>query len=99
MVLVNSINKKIGFYEKWGIEYEIRDRASKYPNTYQIALFACCREIFSATKHCGLFAGTELQALIHFSTKQAEEEKNKLAEFESVEELKRKNKELAERLG
>ena len=39
-------------------------------NAYIIGLMACCREIFSTQRHCGLFGGTEQQALVHFDMMQ-----------------------------
>ena len=40
--------------------------AKKFPNTYSVAIFACCREIYRPTKHCGLFVGTEEDAREYF---------------------------------
>ena len=41
---------------------DIRLMAKKFPNTYSVAIFACCREIYRPTKHCGLFVGTQADA-------------------------------------
>ena len=40
--------------------------AKKYPNTYSVAIFACCREIYRPTKHCGMFGGTHADALEYY---------------------------------
>ena len=37
--------------------------AKKFPNTFSVAIFACCREIYRPTKHCGMFGGTDAEAL------------------------------------
>ena len=41
--------------------------AKKYSNTFSVGIFACCREIFNPSKHCGLFEGTKQEAHDHFS--------------------------------
>ena len=41
--------------------------AKKYPNTYSVAIFACCREIYKPTKHCGMFGGTTADALKYYN--------------------------------
>ena len=66
IVLINQYDSKTGFYKLWGIEADIRRLATANTNAYIIGLFACCREIFSGTKHCGLFGGTVQQAFVHF---------------------------------
>ena len=53
----------------FGVESMVRDKAKSNPNSYWIAIFACCREIHSTVKHSGLFGGSELQAIVHFDTK------------------------------
>ena len=47
MIVLNEFNKASGFYKIFGIEAKIRLIASECPNSYQIALFACCREIMT----------------------------------------------------
>ena len=66
VVLLNDFDEKTGFYRRWQIEFDVRDRAKDYRNTYQIAVFACCREHFRETYHCGLFKGTKEEAIAHF---------------------------------
>ena len=91
VVLLNDFNAKKGFFNTWQVEHDIRDRASAYKNTYQIAIFACCREHFRETYHCGLFKGTKEEAIAHFeaiaqaefdahSTRGKEQELKKLVE-------------------
>jgi hypothetical protein len=64
--LLNELKTSLTFYEWWAIEYEIRSMASKYKHTYTIALFGCCREIYSPIKHKGYVSGTLIQALMKF---------------------------------
>ena len=66
VLLVNSFDKKIAFYRMWGVENDIRNSAKNNRNSYQVALFACCREIHNTQKHSGLFGGSEQQAHVHF---------------------------------
>ena len=47
VVLINTFDKKTGFYRIWGIEAEIRKYAKDNANAYVIGLMACCREIHS----------------------------------------------------
>ena len=66
IVLVNTFNRKRNFYEFWPVEADVRDISGKYRNSYVVALFACCREIYSTKNHSKLFGGTEQQAYVHF---------------------------------
>ena len=66
VVIINQLNKRTGFYEWWAVEADIRLMAKKYSNTFNVGIFACCREIFNPSKHCGLFEGTKQEALDHF---------------------------------
>ena len=59
VLLVNDFDKNTAFYRMWGVENDIRTSAKNNHNSYQIALFACCREIHSTQKHSGLFGGSE----------------------------------------
>ena len=52
-LLVNEFNKEPTFYKMVGPEDDIRGIAQKFRNSYQIAVFACCREILSRTRHSG----------------------------------------------
>ena len=92
IVLINEYNPKTGFFKIWGIEADIRRLAKDNTNAYIIGLMACCREIFSSKKHCGLFGGTEQQAFVHFDmmqfTKlQAAANKDGKAKAEALKEL------------
>ena len=51
--VVNSHNKRTSFYQLWNTEHDVRDSARLFKNGYFVALAACCREIFNATKHRG----------------------------------------------
>ena len=66
VLVINQCNEKIGYYEWWNVESDIRTMAGKFPNTYSVAIFACCREIYRPTKHCGLFGGSKEAAQEYF---------------------------------
>ena len=65
-LIVNEFVKRNGFYRMWNTEYDIRVMAKKFPNTYHVAAYACCREIYSTKKHTGHIGGTEDEAKAHF---------------------------------
>ena len=44
-MLVNEFDKRSTFYRRFKAESIIRDFSMKLPNTYHIAIFACCREL------------------------------------------------------
>ena len=67
VVVLNEFNKKEGRFNSWSAEESIRDRAKIHPNTYQICIFACCREVFRTEVHCGNFLGTETEAVAHYT--------------------------------
>lgn len=67
MAVIDEFMKSTGYYYCWGIEYDIRLRAKNWKNTYQLGIFASCREIHRTTAHCGLFGGSMQEALIHFT--------------------------------
>ena len=68
-VVLNEFDKTKSWYKLWPIEDDCRDIAKKYTNSYVLALFACCREIYSATKHCDGCGGPEERAIEHFRLK------------------------------
>ena len=45
-LLVNEINAQSRFYERLPVEELVTATASKFPCSYNIAVFACCREPF-----------------------------------------------------
>ena len=59
VVIINQLDRKTAFYEWWAAEADLRLMAKKYSNTFSVGIFACCREVFNPTKHCGLFQGTK----------------------------------------
>ena len=67
VLVVNCCNKKHGYYDWWNVEAHIRLMAKKYPNTYSVAIFACCREIYRPSKHCGMFGGTQEDAQKYYN--------------------------------
>ena len=73
--------------------------AKKFSNTYLVGIFACCRELFSATKHCGYFGGTKQEAVTHFKKIVSAEVDLRRVEASKKEEIVRKINELkAEKL-
>ena len=66
-VVINSLNKREGYYHRMNAEQDIRDIAKKNSNTYVLGLFACCREIFRTNRHCGLSGPTRQDAIDHFT--------------------------------
>ena len=50
----------------WNTEDDIRVMASKFPNTFCVSVYACCREQFSSSKHTGHIGGTKDEAKAHF---------------------------------
>ena len=75
----------------WPIESEIRARASLFHNSYQIGIFACCRELFSIKNHCHFFAGTQEEVQAHFDKLIAgmEADAKDQSELNEITELKR----------
>ena len=39
----------------WNVEDDFRDISENFPHTFQIIIFACCREVYNPIKHCGGF--------------------------------------------
>ena len=95
VLIVNQFNKRNGFYEWWNVEADIRRMAKNFSNTFSVAIFACCREIYKPTKHCGLFGGTKEEAREHFKKVVAIEiEIEREKETKKKEEVLRKKNEL-----
>ena len=69
------------------MEGDCRDIAKKWTNSYVMAIFGCCREIFDVRKHKGGFGGEYEQAVQYFKKKaesfelQKRESNNQAAEF------------------
>ena len=57
-VLLNQFDKDTQYYKQWNIEKDCRDMAKRYKNSYIMAVFACCRELFQPTSHNGGFGGS-----------------------------------------
>ena len=64
-VLVNTFNKKTGFYTFWRVKLDVRGFAAMFHNSYHVVFFACCREPYSASRHCGFF-GSKAEAIQHY---------------------------------
>jgi hypothetical protein len=73
----------------------MRLMAKKYSNTFSVGIFACCREIYRPSKHCGLFGGTKEEADAHFRQILTIEYEAELAkDVKKQEEAQRKKNEL-----
>ena len=51
VLLVNEFDKSSNFYKKLNVEAKIRAMSEASPNSYSLAFFACCREIYDKTRH------------------------------------------------
>ena len=69
-LLINEYKKQTTFYKMVGIEADIRDMAKKFPNSYQVALIACCREVLSRDDHCGGIPQEKAQELLEIYRRQ-----------------------------
>ena len=58
VVLLNEFDKQSNWYKMLNVEAKIRVIAQMNPNSYQLAFFACCREIYDKTYHIGAPKGT-----------------------------------------
>ena len=63
-VLVNEFKKSDTFYKIFGAEADIRKIATEFRNSYSIAWFACCREIFNRDIHSGGISEEKAKQLI-----------------------------------
>ena len=59
IVLLNQMNNLTGFYKHWSVETDIRSIAFNFPNVYQVAFFACGRELWNSIEHVGCFESKE----------------------------------------
>ena len=64
-VVVNQFVK--GFYYLWNTEARIRKMAKDFPNTYSLAVYACCREIYSLKNHSGFIGGPKEKAKAYYT--------------------------------
>ena len=53
MFVLNEFDPDTTFYRFFQVESFIRTIAEKYRNSYQIAIFACCRENLDLKRHSG----------------------------------------------
>ena len=63
VVLLNEFDSGESFYKIAQIEHDIRRYAYYYPNSYQVGLFACCREILNRNVNSGGFTKEHAQAM------------------------------------
>ena len=94
-VLVNTFNKKTGFYTFWPVEIEVRGWAAQYHNSYHVVFFACCREPYNASSHRGFF-GSKEAALQHHEKSKREKEELAKAVAEETNEIEKLTKELVD---
>ena len=66
IVLTNEFEK--GFYRSLNIEADVRIQTKK-PNLYWVVVFACCRELYTPTKHCG---GISLEEALAYNDKKVQ---------------------------
>ena len=65
-MLLNEVRANGNFYRCWNVELDIRNIAAEYRNSYSVAIFACCREIYDPRVHSGFFKGTKADAEEYF---------------------------------
>ena len=94
-VLVNTFNKKTGFYTFWPVELDVRGWAAKFHNSYHIVFFACCREPYDASRHRGFF-GSKEEVLQHHERNKSKQEELAKAIAEEANEVEKFTKKLAE---
>lgn len=69
VLLINEFDDNTKFYKKFQLEKKLRTFAKMYPNTYNMAFCACCREIFNEERHFGFKTKEEAEAKKEFKTK------------------------------
>ena len=82
--MVNEFDDKTEFYKIWKVEALIRVLAKLYPNSYHLAFFACCREVYDPFRHTGCVGGTYDEAVAQFKAKE-QEQKQQTEEERSIE--------------
>ena len=71
--VLNQLNKSQGYYYLQAVETDIRNISMHCKNSYILATFACCREIFVKTMHCNcVWAKDKIEAEQIFADKDAE---------------------------
>ena len=54
VLLLNEFDKKTNWYKMLMVETKIRTLAKICPNSYQVAFFGCCREVYDKSFHNGV---------------------------------------------
>ena len=68
---MNEYDKRAQFYTLIPIEYKIRQYSKRLFNGYFVAFFACCRELFKLSIHCGCVgAMSNQEAWIEFEKRE-----------------------------
>ena len=77
-VLVNEYDKRKNFYKIWKVESVIRGIAKKFPNSWSLTIFACCREVLDGKQNAGCMPGPYIVAKALLDERmQADEETKK----------------------
>ena len=82
VVLVNEFDGRSTFYKFCSVEKDVRLIAELFKNTYQIVIFACRREVFNRTIHCGGISKAEANKM------QEEDQSIDDGEFEKLKKKK-----------
>ena len=65
-MVLNEFRQSKGYYEMFKVEAMIRNFARKYQNSFHLAFYACCREIYDPERHCGGYTGTDEEVTKYF---------------------------------
>ena len=101
-IVLNEYDQKKKFYKLFAAENSIRYLSNKYMNCYYISIFACCREIWMAKKHADCVGANSLleakEKIDQVNEEQQMKEEQKLTLEQYVEELKKENQRLRQKL-
>ena len=61
-LVLNEFDPETGFYKLLPVEEKIRLYGTVFPNSYNIAIFACCREVWEHDKMLGTCVAKNQQA-------------------------------------
>jgi hypothetical protein len=77
-MVLNEFDPRRRWYKLFIAEAFIRRIAAKFPNSWQLCLFCCCRENLEGPRYSGCFQGPEAAALQAYQAKQKEEQEKLL---------------------
>ena len=72
-IVLNQFNKSDEFYKLVNIEDKIRILSKSFTQSYNIAVFACCRELFKPNIHTACVEAKSIQEATQILKKKAEE--------------------------